>query len=61
MSAVPSHLMICSCELTMPLDATAIGRGCGGKITQANQLCGLELDRFRKAIPKRGRWIRPAL
>jgi len=50
MSAVPSHLMICSCELTMPLDATAIGRGCGGKITQANQLCGLELDRFRKAL-----------
>jgi ferredoxin len=42
--------MICSCELTMPLDATAIGRGCGGKITQANQLCGLELDRFRKAL-----------
>ena len=50
MSAVPSHLMICSCELTMPLDVAAIGRGCGGKITQANQLCGLELDRFRKAL-----------
>ena len=50
MSALPSHLMICSCERTMPLDAAAIGRGCGGKITQANQLCGLELDRFRKAL-----------
>jgi len=34
----------------MPLDAAAIGRGCGGKITQANQLCGLELDRFRQAL-----------
>ena len=50
MSAAPSHLLICSCEKTMPLDAAAIGRGCGGKITQANQLCGLELDRFRQAL-----------
>ena len=50
MSAVPSHLLICSCEKTMPLDAAAIGRGCGGTITQANQLCGLELDRFRAAL-----------
>jgi ferredoxin len=50
MSAAPSHLLICSCEKTMPLDAAAIGRGCGGRITQANQLCGLELDRFRQAL-----------
>ena len=34
----------------MPLDAQAIGRGCAGTITQANQLCGLELDRFRQAL-----------
>jgi ferredoxin len=34
----------------MPLDAPAIGRGCAGKITQANQLCGLELERFREAL-----------
>jgi ferredoxin len=34
----------------MPLDAQAIGRGCGGKITQADQLCGLELDRFKQAL-----------
>ena len=34
----------------MPLDAQAIGRGCAGKITQANQLCGLELERFREAL-----------
>ena len=34
----------------MPLDAQAIGRGCAGKITQANQLCGLELDRFKAAL-----------
>jgi ferredoxin len=34
----------------MPLDAQAIGRGCAGKITQANQLCGLELERFKQAL-----------
>src|SRR2546428_10243829 len=50
MSADSSPLLICSCERTMPLDAQAIGRGCAGKITQANQLCGLELDRFRQAL-----------
>ena len=34
----------------MPLDADAIGRGCTAHITQANQLCGLELDRFKAAL-----------
>src|ERR1700694_5544022 len=50
MSAESSHLLICSCENTMPLDAQAIGRGCAGRITQANQLCGLELERFKQAL-----------
>jgi ferredoxin len=50
MSADASHLLICSCERTMPLDAQAIGRGCAGKITQANQLCGQELERFKQAL-----------
>src|SRR3954449_2042043 len=50
MGAASSHLLICSCEKTMPLDAKAIGRGCAGKITQANQLCGLELERFKEAL-----------
>src|SRR3977135_4003926 len=50
MSAASSHLLICSCEKTMPLDAQAIGRGCAGRITQANQLCGLELERFKQAL-----------
>src|SRR3978361_1795558 len=50
MSAAKSHLLICSCEKTMPLDAQAIGRGCAAKITQANQLCGLELERFKQAL-----------
>ncbi|WP_433996112.1 4Fe-4S binding protein [Bradyrhizobium lablabi] len=34
----------------MPLDAQAIGRGCAGKITRADQLCGLELERFKAAL-----------
>ena len=50
MSAAKSHLLICSCEKTMPLDAQAIGRGCAAEITQANQLCGLELERFKQAL-----------
>src|SRR3954454_16998799 len=50
MSATSSHLLICSCEKTMPLDAPAIARGCAGKITQANQLCGLELERVKEAL-----------
>ena len=34
----------------MPLDAQAIGRGCPARITQANQLCGLDLERFKAAL-----------
>ena len=34
----------------MPLDTQAIGRGCAARITQANQLCGLELERFKEAL-----------
>src|SRR4051812_34405116 len=44
------HLMICTCEKTMQLDARAIRRACSGRITQANQLCGLEIDRFKAAL-----------
>jgi ferredoxin len=50
MSASASHLLICSCEKTMPLDQAAIGRGCAARIILANQLCGLDLDRFRQAL-----------
>ena len=48
------HLMICTCEKTMPLDAPAIGRACTGRITQADQLCGLEIDRFKAALAEGG-------
>src|SRR6202008_3623535 len=37
-------------EKTMPLDVQAIGRGCTGKITQANQLCGLERSGSQAAL-----------
>src|SRR4030088_2941055 len=50
MSAASSHLLICSCEKTMPLDGQAIARGCTARITQANQLCGLELERYKEAL-----------
>jgi ferredoxin len=41
------HLLICSCDDTMPLDAGAIRRSCRGEPTSATQLCRAELDRFR--------------
>src|SRR2546421_4155955 len=50
MSAATSRLLICSCEKTMPLDAAAIGRGCTAKVTQANQLCGLDLGLFKEVL-----------
>ena len=34
----------------MPLDEGAIGSACGGKLHQADQLCGRELERFKAAL-----------
>lgn len=34
----------------MPLDAEVIGRGCGGRLKTADQLCGRDLDRVREAL-----------
>ena len=34
----------------MPLDAAAIGRGCGGIVHEAEQLCRRELDRFKAIL-----------
>jgi hypothetical protein len=48
MTSSPGHVVIRSCEDTMPLDVGALRRGCRGKeVTKARQLCRLELDRFR--------------
>jgi ferredoxin len=47
----PRGILICSCEDTMPLDAKAVQRGCGGsQVTTARQLCRAELDRYRAAV-----------
>lgn len=50
MNSAKSRLLVCSCEKTMPLDAQAIGRGCAAHMTQANQLCGLDLAQFKMAL-----------
>src|SRR6202050_4110235 len=52
MTDATRHLLICSCEDTMPLDASAVRRGCRGEPTTATQLCGAELDRFRAIAAK---------
>ena len=47
----PQNILICSCEDTMPLDADAVRRGCGGaKVTTANHLCRTQIERFQSAI-----------
>src|SRR3984885_15251517 len=47
MADFSGHLLICSCDDTMPLDLGAIRRGCRGEPMTATQLCRAELDRFR--------------
>jgi ferredoxin len=50
MAERPRHILICSCEDTMPLDPEAVRRGCrGSQVTTARQLCRAELEKFRKA------------
>jgi ferredoxin len=52
MAGSSGHVLICSCDATMPLDADSVRRGChNAEVTTAVQLCGRELDRFR-AIAK---------
>jgi ferredoxin len=46
----PRHVLICSCEDTMPLDLGTLKRACrGSEVTSAHQLCRAELERFRAA------------
>lgn len=41
-------LLVCSCEDTMPLDASSLARGCRGTdVVSGRQLCRAELERFR--------------
>jgi ferredoxin len=48
MADLTRHLLICSCDDTMPLDVDAVRRGCRCGTTAATQLCRAEIDRFRK-------------
>ena len=44
---------VCSCEDSMPLDQTALARGCaaaGAELRTAEQLCRAQLDRFQAAL-----------
>src|ERR1700704_2097429 len=46
----PPKILICSCEDTMPLDGSAVQRGCrGAEVLTARQLCRAELEKFRAA------------
>ena len=46
----PPKILICSCEDTMPLDDSAVQRGCrGAEVLTAHQLCRAELENFRAA------------
>ncbi|HEX5867219.1 MAG TPA: 4Fe-4S ferredoxin, partial [Beijerinckiaceae bacterium] len=40
----------CSCEVTMRLDEAALGKGCGGELRTATQLCRSQLELFKKAL-----------
>jgi ferredoxin len=51
----PPKILICSCEDTMPLDASAVQRGCrGAEVLTAHQLCRAELEKFRAAAESGG-------
>ncbi|GJE16006.1 4Fe-4S binding protein [Methylobacterium marchantiae] len=43
-------VIACSCEGTVALDGTAIGKACGGRLETAEQLCGREVGRFEEAL-----------
>jgi hypothetical protein len=43
-------IMACSCEGTMPLDADALQKTCGGEVRTATQLCRRELALFQEAL-----------
>ncbi len=49
MAERPRHILICSCEDTMPLDGKAVARVCrGANVIEGRQFCRAELERFRK-------------
>lgn len=50
MAERPRTVLICSCEDTMPLDASALQRGCrDAQLLEGRHLCRAEIERFRAA------------
>jgi ferredoxin len=46
----PKHILLCSCDDTMPLDAEGVRRVChGAEVKAAHQLCRAEIERYRAA------------
>src|SRR6185312_4286332 len=44
------HILVCSCDDTMPQAADTVRRTCGGaRVSEGRQFCRAELDRFRTA------------
>jgi len=55
MNERPRTVFVCSCEDTMPLDDTAIARGCkGANVKTARHLCRAEVDRFGAELARGG-------
>ena len=57
MPDTPRKLLLCSCEDTMRLDASAVAKGCGLAVEPARHLCRSEIGRFiaaAKANPADG-------
>jgi len=51
MTSRSRKVFVCSCEGTMPLDASALRKGCrGAEIETTDHLCRAEVERFRKAV-----------
>src|SRR5665213_3244991 len=49
MAERPRHILICSCEDSMPLNGEAVRKVCrGADVIEGRQLCRAELERFRK-------------
>lgn len=54
MTERPKQILLCSCDETMPVDADALRRHCGGADVRAvRQLCRAELGLFREATERR--------
>ena len=50
MAERPRHVLVCSCEDTMPQAADAVRRACSSaRVSDGRQFCRAELDRFRAA------------